>query len=120
LFARDLHIGLAVASVVAFAVVALEAAGRVFTGHPAGRFAGTTSTVAIILVGMTAAGGLALLVSGERPSESLHFVYAVLAFVVLALRNSLTESAESRRRAIGTLVAAAIALAVVARLFATG
>ncbi len=34
---------------------------------------------AVILLGMTAAGGLALLVGGQRPKEFLHLVYALLA-----------------------------------------
>lgn len=120
MFAQDLHVGLAAVTVAAFAVVAIEAAARAVSRRPPGRFAMMTSTAAEILVGMTAAGGLAMLFTGERPDEPLHFVYAVLAFALVPVGDSLTQSAEPRRRAVGRAVAAVIALAVVSRLFATG
>jgi hypothetical protein len=120
LFARDLHIGLAVATAAAFLVVAGEAAARGVAGRPPGRFATLTSAAAMIAVGMTAAGGLALFVRSERPNEPLHLVYAVLAFLLVPLADAFTQASEPRRRAVGRVVAAILALGVVARLFVTG
>jgi hypothetical protein len=120
MFVRDLHVGLAVATVGAFVVVAGEAATRAVAARPPGRFATAISAVAMIAVGMTAAGGLAMLVRGEHPSEPLHFVYAVVAFVLVPVGDTLTETSQPRRRAVARVVAAIVALGVVARLFGTG
>jgi hypothetical protein len=78
------------------------------------------SATVVIAFGMTAAGGLAMLVRGERPRESLHLVYAALAFALLPLGDSLAARAQPRRRAMARLLAAVLTLGVIARLFATG
>jgi hypothetical protein len=77
------------------------------------------SAVAILL-GMTIAGGLALLAGGQRPKEFLHLVYALLAFGLVPLADSLAAQASPRRRALARLGGALIAAGVIARLFATG
>jgi hypothetical protein len=118
LFAHDLHVALAVATLVAMVVVAVEAALRAISGRAPGRFSGAISTIAVVAVAMTAAGGLAILTRGERPKEFLHFVYATVAFVPMG--DSLTAAACPRRRALARLLAALIALGVIARLFGTG
>jgi hypothetical protein len=120
LFAHDLHVTLAVATVVAMAVVACEAAFRAVSAKPPRRFAEAVSVIAVILVGMTAAGGLAILTRGERPREWLHFVYAAFAFILVPFGDAMTARASPRRRALARLVTALVALGVVARLFATG
>jgi hypothetical protein len=120
LFARDLHVSLAVATVAAVAVAAIEAAFRVVTGRPPGRFSAAVSAIILVVVGMTVAGGLAILTGGEHPREFLHFVYSVLAFVLIPVGDSLTTAADARRRAVARLLAALVALVVIARLFATG
>jgi hypothetical protein len=120
-FAHDLHVGLAVATVVALAVAAVEAAVRLFTARPPGRFSAAISPITLVVVGMTAAGGLAMLARGERPREFLHFIYAAVAFVLIPLGDSLSApSAPPRRRAAVRFFSAVVALGVVARLFATG
>jgi hypothetical protein len=101
-------------------VAAGEAAVRAVSAKPPGRFASVMLATAVILVGMTAAGGLAILTRGDRPREVLHFVYAAFAFVLIPVGDSLTMRATPRRRAVARFLAALIALGVIARLFATG
>ena len=120
MFAHDLHVILAVVSTVGAIMAGVEAAVRAVLRRPPGRTSGAISAIAVIALGMTAAGGLAMLVRGERPNESLHFVYAGLAFVLLPLGDSLATHAEPRRRAAVRLLAAVLTLGVIARLFATG
>ncbi len=64
--------------------------------------------------------GALLLVTGERPADPLHFLYAVVALLAFPVARYFGRSGTSRRRttimAIGCLVAAG----VVARLFMTG
>ncbi len=73
-----------------------------------------------ILLGMTAAGGLALLAGGQRPREFLHLVYALLALGLVPLADSLVAQAGPRRRALARLLGGLVAAGVIARLFATG
>lgn len=120
MFARDLHVTLAVASTLVAFVAAVEAAVRAVTRRPPGRMSRAILAIVVIALGMTAAGGLALLVRGERPVESLHLVYAALAFILVPLGDSLTAHAEPRRRAAARLLAAVLTLGVIARLLATG
>lgn len=120
MFAHDLHLTLATGTVAAAVVAAVEAAGRALTGRPPGRFSAAMSAIVAVAVGMTAAGGLAMLARGQRPAELLHLVYAALAFVLIPLGDSLTAHATPRRRAGARLLAALAVLAVIARLFATG
>lgn len=61
-----------------------------------------------------------MLARGQRPTESLHFVYAALAFGLIPFGHSLTVHAKPRRRAGARLVSALVVLGVIARLFATG
>jgi hypothetical protein len=120
LFAHDLHASLALATVGVVAGAAIEAGVRLATGRPPGRYAAALSAVILVVIGMTAAAGLALLARGERPLEFLHVVYAALVFVLLPLGDSLTTKSAARRRAGMRLMMALVALGVVARLFATG
>ena len=76
---------------------------------------------AVILLGMTAAGGLALLVGGQRPKEFLHLVYALLALGLVPLADALCGAqASPPRRALARLGSGLVAAGVIARLFATG
>lgn len=120
MFARDVHVTLAAASVLVVIVAGVEAAVRAVTRRPPGRVSGTLSTIVAIILGMTAAAGLAMLVRGERPGEPLHFVYAALALVLLPLGDSLAAGAEPRRRAAARVLAVVLTFGVIARLFATG
>jgi hypothetical protein len=120
MFARDLHVTLAAASAVALVLAGVEGAVRALAGQSAGRLASATSGLVLVLVGMTGAGGLAMLVQGERPMELLHYVYAVLAFGLIPVVDSITMRLEPRGRGLARLAATMVALVLIARLFATG
>ncbi len=120
MFAHDLHVLLALASIAAMLGVAGEGAVRLVRARPPGRAAAAGSGAVAILLGMTAAGGLALLAGGQRPREFLHLVYALLAFGLVPLADSLVVQASPRRRALARLGGALVAGGVIARLFATG
>ena len=69
---------------------------------------------------MAAAGGLALLVGGRRPTEWLHLLYALLAFGLVPLADNLTTQASPRRQALARLLGALVAAVLILRRFATG
>jgi hypothetical protein len=119
-FARDLHVTLALASLAAMVVVAGEGAVRLVRASPPGKMAAVGLGVVLVLLGMTTAGGLALLVGGQRPKELLHLVYTVLALGLVPLADALVAQATPRRRALARLLGGLVALGVIARLFATG
>jgi hypothetical protein len=89
-------------------------------GRSPARAASVGWSAVVVLLGMTAAGGLALLAGGQRPKEFLHLVYALLAFGLVPLADSLAAQASPRRRALARLGGALVAAGVIARLFATG
>jgi uncharacterized membrane protein len=119
-FAHDLHVMLALASLAAMLGVAAEGAARLARARPPGRAAAAGSGVVAILLGMAAAGGLALLLGGQRPKEFLHLVYGLLALGLVPLADSLAAQAGPRRRALVRFLGALVAAGVIMRLFATG
>jgi hypothetical protein len=119
-FAHDLHLLLALASLAVMVLVAGEAAVRLVAARPPGRLAAVGSGAVTILLGMAAAGGLALLLAGQRPREWLHLVYALVALGLVPLTGSLVAQASPRRRALARLLGALVAAVVILRLFATG
>jgi hypothetical protein len=116
----DLHRLLATASVAPVLFAGLEGAVRAWRGTPPGVLASRLAALVLVSLGMTSAGGLGLLLSGARPTELLHLVYAVLAFGAVPVAASLSGQMEPRRRGAVTFLGALVALAVIARLFATG
>ncbi len=120
MFAYDLHVTLALASIVAMLLVAGEGAVRLVRAQPPAKAASAGWSAVAVLLGMTAAGGLALLAGGQRPKEFLHLVYALLALGLVPLADSLTAQASPRRRALARFLGALVAAGVIARLFATG
>jgi hypothetical protein len=119
MFAQGLHLVLALPALAAMLVVTGEAAVSTVSGRPPGKLASAGSNVLLVLL-MTAAGGLALLVAGHRPNQSLHLMYAVVAFGLTPLAGSLTARAPPRVQALARLFGAAIALVAMVRLFQTG
>jgi hypothetical protein len=111
---------LAIASVLAVALVGLEALWRALRSAPRGRSAERLGRLFILALAVTVAGGLGLLVGGGRPREILHFVYAIVALGALAVADSISRGAGHRLQAIASLVGALVALAVITRLFQTG
>lgn len=120
MFARDLHVLLTVATGLAMLATTGEAAIRLIRGRPPGRFAARSLAVALILVVMAAAGGLALLAGGHRPREWWHAMYAGFAFAMIPLADSIALRAGPRWKALARLIGALIALEVLVRLFQTG
>jgi hypothetical protein len=101
-------------------VAGVEAAWRARRRSPAGVAAARLDGLVLLVVTVTAAGGLGLLVGGGRPRETLHFVYPVIAIGALLVATSFSTHWEPRRRAIATLLGALVALVAILRLFATG
>lgn len=110
----------------AYVAVVIIAAGigwsllLVFVGRAGGsafeRF--QAAAVSVFLVG--AVSGLILLVTGARPVEGLHLLYAIVAIALIPLARSFIGRA-SARAAGALLVAAFIVLGgIVYRLFTTG
>lgn len=120
MFAHDLHVALAWAAVLAALVAIVEAGMRAIRGRAPGRAAEAALGVSLVILGMTAAAGLAMLVRSERPSEGLHFVYAIVVFGSMPVADSFATHRSPRGRALARLAGALIALGVIARLFATG
>jgi hypothetical protein len=118
--ARDLHDLLALVSIFTMGVVVLEGGVRTVRDVPPGRWASRLSAVMLVLVGMTAAGGLALLAGGHRPRDFLHLLYAVLAFGAIPLADQLAAHASPRRRAVARFLGALVGFGVILRLFTTG
>ena len=98
----------------------LEGAQRAWRRTPPGGPAGTLEGLLLLSVGLSAGGGLGLLVGGARPHEMLHLLYAVIAFATLPIAAGLARQASPRTRGLATLAGALVALVVVARLFGTG
>jgi hypothetical protein len=119
-FARDLHVALALAGLAVMVLVAVEGAVRLVRARPPGRLAAASSGVVGVLLGMAIAGGLALLAGGHRPREWLHLVYALLALGLVPLADALVAQATPRRRALARFLGALVAMGVIGRLFATG
>jgi hypothetical protein len=120
MFAHDVHLILAWGTAFAVAAVVVEGAVRSVLGRGPGRLAEAGVGLVLVLIGMTAAAGLAMLVRGERPAESLHFLYAVLAFGLIPVTDSFAKRASPRGKALIRSAGALVALGVLARLFATG
>jgi hypothetical protein len=120
MFAHDLHVALAWAAGLSMLALAGEAGVRAARGRGPGRAAGASLGLTLILLGMSAAAGLAMLVRSERPREVLHLFYAVLAFGLVPVADALAVRASARGRAMARLVGALLALGVIVRLFATG
>jgi hypothetical protein len=120
MFAVDLHTALAYLSLAAMAALSIEGAVRLALGRPPGRWSSRGAVALLLLVGVTAAGGLALLALGHRPRELLHLVYAVLAFSIVPTADSFSSRQTMRRRALMRFGSALIGCGGILRLIATG
>lgn len=121
MFARDLHLLLAILTILAVLIATLEGAVRAVRGRPAGVATGRTRTAVVMAVAMTATAGIALLVSGKRPGEWLHLVYAAFAFSLIPMSDNAATSLKSDRgKALARLGGGLVCLVVITRLFVTG
>lgn len=116
----SLHLGLAWASLVVMASVAAEGAWRALRSRPPGRLASAAASVVLLALAVTMAGGLGILLSGGRPRELLHLLYAGLAFGSVPIADSLARRSMPRRRALARLAGAVVGIVIIARLFGTG
>ena len=115
-----LHGLLAYASAVVVALTGVEGAVRAWVGRPPGTLAARAAALVLIFLGMTIAGGVGLLLSGHRPHESLHFLYALLIFAAIPVTGRLSSQALPRTQGLVTVGAAVLAIGLLARLIATG
>ena len=99
---------------------ALEGGVRAASGRSPGRWASWASGLVLLLVALTAVAGLPLLLTGGRPRELLHFLYAFLAFAAIPTADAITVRWPPRRRAAARGVGALVGLGVIFRLFGTG
>ncbi|HZD22992.1 MAG TPA: hypothetical protein VE569_06270 [Acidimicrobiia bacterium] len=120
MFAHDLHVLLAWTTLAALLVGIIEAGVRTTRGNAPGKLAGASLNAVLILVGMAAAAGLAILVRGGRPEEWLHFVYAILAFGLVPVADHYVADRPARLQGLTRLGGGLVALVVVVRLFVTG
>jgi D-alanyl-lipoteichoic acid acyltransferase DltB (MBOAT superfamily) len=90
------------------------------TGRPGGRrFEQAQAAVVSVFLIAAVSGGL-LLPTGARPSEGLHFLYAIVALAVIPLARSFLGRTSARSAAALLLVAFVVLGAVTYRLFTTG
>jgi len=121
MFARDLHVLLAILTVIAALIATLEGAVRAVRGLPAGVAAGRTRTAVVMATAMTATAGVALLISGKHPGEWLHLIYAAFAFSLIPMADNAATSIKSNRgKAMARVGGGLTCLIVITRLFATG
>jgi hypothetical protein len=120
MFSQDLHNLLGLLSVVAMGGVAVEAGVRTTTGAVPGRWADRAGTILVLLVVVTAAGGVALLLGGYRPHEMLHIIYAALFLATVPVADSLVRQRAPRARGGARLLGALVGLGIAFRLFTTG
>ena len=116
-----MHVVLAVLTALTLAVATVEGAVRAARARPAGVAAERTRAAVLLVVGMNVASGLALLVSGHRPAEWLHLVYAALVFGLVPVADNAAGSLRSDRgKALARVGGGLVCLVVLARLFQTG
>lgn len=116
----QLHLAFATASLVAMASVAAEGAWRALRGRPPGQLASAASSILLLALVVTVAGGLGIFLGGGRPRELLHLVYAGLALASVPIADSLARHLTPRRRALARLAGALVGVVIIARLFGTG
>jgi hypothetical protein len=121
MFARDLHVLLAILTIATALIATLEGAVRFVRGYPANIAADRTRIAVVMAAAMTATAGIALLISGKRPGEWLHLIYAALVFSMIPLTDNAAETLRSHRgKALARVGGGLTCLLVITRLFATG
>jgi hypothetical protein len=120
-FARDIHVALATVTLLIVTVATIEGLIRAIRSQSPGVATGRISVAVLFAIGVTAAAGLSLLVSGHRPKEWLHLIYAALAFGMIPVAdNAATATQSPHGSGLARFGGGVVALIVVARLFVTG
>lgn len=90
------------------------------TRHDAGSTFERFQAGVVALLVVAAASGLLMLMTGARPADILHLLYAALAVGLIPLARSFLGALRGRRAGVLMIVAFAVLGAIVYRLFATG
>lgn len=118
---KDLHIWLAILTIVVVLIATVEGAVRAIRGLPVGVAAIRTRWAVLISVVVTAVAGVALLISGERPKEWLHLLYVALAFGLIPFADDAATSLRTNRaKGLYRFGGGVVCLLVLTRLFVTG
>ena len=121
MFSTDVHVALAVLVTLATVAATVEGAVRVVRPREPGLVTERTRSAVVLLVGVSGASGLALIVTGHRPHEWLHLVYAVLALGLVPIAdNAASEIRSARGRGLVRLAGGLVSLVVLVRLAQTG
>jgi hypothetical protein len=120
MFAIDLHLALAYLSVAAMALVTIEGGIRAVRARPPGKWAARGANAILLLIGITAVAGLALLVTGHHPQQWLHLMYAFLAFGTVVTSDTIARNWSIRNRALTRCSGGLLGSVILIRLFATG
>jgi len=102
------------------ALVAVEAGWRVWRNLAPGSWSERLNNIAVLVAVIASAGGLGILIGGNAPADSLHFVYGAIAILALPLTSSFARRMRPRRAALAVMVVAVALLVVILRLFQTG
>lgn len=121
MFAQDVHTILAFVVTGTVAAATVEGAVRAMRATPPGKACDRTRAALLLIVGLTASSGLALLVTGHHPKEWLHVVYALLAFGLVPIADNATSAfGTDRGKGLVRFGGGLVSLVVLARLFQTG
>lgn len=120
MFARTLHDLLGLVSLLAMGLIVIEAGVRTVRGKPQASLSVRLRDAVLLLLGATAAGGLALLLLGSRPHELLHVLYAALVFASVPVGDGLVQRSGARSQAAGRTLAGLIGVVLIIRLYGTG
>lgn len=101
-------------------LVVIEAGIRTVRGKPQRALALRLRDAVLVLLGATAAGGLALLLLGSRPHELLHVLYAALVMAPVPVGDGLVRRSGARSQAAGRALAGLIGVVLIIRLYGTG
>ena len=121
MFARDLHVLLAIFTILVVVVATIEGAVRAIRKRPEDAATSQTRTMVLLSSAMTASAGIGLLVSHKHPGQWLHLIYAAFAFAIIPMAdNSALTLKTNRGKGLARFGGGVVCLLVIARLFATG
>jgi Na+-transporting NADH:ubiquinone oxidoreductase subunit NqrB len=118
---KDLHIWLAILTTLTVLAATIEGAVRAIRAVPAGSTAWRTLLGVLTSVLLTVLVGLALLITGQRPKEWLHLLYAALAFGLIPFADNAGQSLRTDRgKGLYRFAGGILCLLILTRLFVTG